>query len=334
MNPLPHIYFATSSGAWVTIDITPYIKPEDSGNVAGVILDWHNTYASGSYGVTFRKYGSSETQSQMLYQGHRFVWVGCDSSNRCEMYNGNATYVGVYLIGYYTTDEAVFFDTAIDKSISALLTWTDVDIGGDTGADTALAGIFRFLNTSGTTDYVAGLRKNGSTVTAAAYGTIAAGTGSSPQPCYCVCEVDANEICEHYIDNVAMDLQLVGYIKSNYIGIDFTSKTTTTTGSYVNVDTGAGAIIGATPDLNGAYFWMDASTLTTGYAWAIRRRGESTDKYPTQRSTEGILVGGIWSEINWEGYCQQKISNAALDLYLTGISKGSRSYPPRMQMRR
>jgi hypothetical protein len=77
---------------------------------------------------------------------HLWGHVGVDSSRIFEYYAGS-TSMKLWVVDYSTSD-AVFFDNAVDKSLSSSSAWTD--ISSDTGADTAIGAYFEMIKTAQT----------------------------------------------------------------------------------------------------------------------------------------------------------------------------------------
>lgn len=306
-TPVTITEITPGSTGWQTVDLTTYFG-SDAGNVAGVILEFENNNSGSSYANGARKYGSTDTHTLVqTNNSHSFVWCGVDSSDRIEINVGSTSLINVYLHAYYLNSEAVFLTNWTDKSISATATWTDIDISSDSGSDTATAAIFLMKNTSTTGRYYGGFRDNGSSVTTAAYGTL--NRTATPYGVYIVIGL-TSEVCEHIIENAAIDCYLVGYLKSGFTKDDYTDKSTATTGSYQDVDVSSGAPSGATS----AYFFIDSTSPLQSYSWAIREKGSSRDIY-----LSGVFIGGTaWTKIDANKLAEQKIINNAMDLYLTG----------------
>jgi len=133
---------------------------------------------------------------------HLWGHVGVDSSRIFEYYAGS-TLMKLWVVGYFTSD-AVFFDNAVDKSLSSTSAWTDIDISSDTGADTAIGAYFEMTKTAQTQGW--GFRKNGSTDNRPE-------DGSNQRHIWIAIGVDGSEICEGFIESTSTDFYLNGHQK-------------------------------------------------------------------------------------------------------------------------
>jgi hypothetical protein len=280
-----------TAGSWQDVDVSSYIA---SGST-GVILHVVNIKGDTVYQCGIRKNGSTDARiGQLRRVSHSWFSIGADGSRIFEAYVGHATYVQIWLVGYYDSS-AVFFDNAPDKSLGSTGAWTDVDISGDTGADTAIAAIFELKITSGSDTW--GFRKNGSTDAR----NIA--TGSNNLFAFAIVGVDGSEICEHIISSTNVDAFLVGYIKS---------------GATLNTNA---------PDLSlgGTAAYADLAALPAGGIggiievvssaaanYALRKNGSSEDIYRIHMHT--------WTAVECDGsqLIEGEISDTALDFFLTG----------------
>jgi len=126
-----------SAGAWIDIDVSSYVP----AGATGVVLHFVNTHASNYYYIGQRKNGSTDNRYGQLFSDcHTWSAIGIDANRVLEAYVGNTTSIDIYIVGYYTSD-AVFNTNAVDKSLSNTGAWYDIDISGDTGADTATGAI-------------------------------------------------------------------------------------------------------------------------------------------------------------------------------------------------
>ena len=128
--------------------------------------------------------------------------------------------------------------------------------------------------------------------------------------------VDANRIFEVYTANTAVKTYLVGYTGQ---GVTFftnaVSKATTTTGSYEDVDISFDT--GSETALAGIFIMKNTSTSV--YSYALNKKGSTDDFYydMNKGAAAAYIIGLNASEV-----AQQKIENAALDLYLQGYVTG------------
>ncbi|MEM2262079.1 MAG: hypothetical protein QXK24_06480, partial [Ignisphaera sp.] len=137
----PYDITPTTTGAWVTMDLSSYI-PEGS---SGILLYMHNTSTATVYKADARKYGSSDNHpsltygTQLLNGSYRPVVVGVSSDRKVDIYIANSA-VKVYLWGY-------FFFPVLTKSISDSGVGVDVvgvtasTIIGDSGSGVDVVGV-------------------------------------------------------------------------------------------------------------------------------------------------------------------------------------------------
>lgn len=186
--------------SWQDVDLSAYVP----STATGVILHFYNSNPSTYPRMGWRKNGSSDNRFNSV-TGHFGTAVGIDGSGICELKieddRGH-----VYLIGYLES-EAAFFVNSPDKSLVATSTWTDIDISGDTGEDTAIGAFFEAFVDSVGHNY--SLRKNGSTDDRTGLSLYRIGATTIG--------VDGSEICEGYIDHIDMDFFLNGYIKTKAV---------------------------------------------------------------------------------------------------------------------
>jgi hypothetical protein len=289
-----------STSAWVDVNVSANVP----AGATGVILQMLNTSGSSTYHYGVRNNGSTDgwmvgTQATALAGSTSLFMVGVDGSRIFECYIQN-TAVKTYLLGY-TTAGATFFTNAVDKSTTTTGSYVDIDISGDTGANTAIGAIFIIKNTSGTAKTF-NLRKNGSSDDR--YTSVMAGWATMA-----LIGVDGSELCEQKIFDTTMDAYLVGYITSGAVLFtNAVAKTTGTTGSYVDTDI-TGDI--AADDATGAILEFTASS---GYATAVRKNGASYDYYGYIQHGWGICA------IDNGDIFEQKIGNSNMDLYLVGYT--------------
>ncbi|HLA88485.1 MAG TPA: hypothetical protein VJL10_10710, partial [Anaerolineales bacterium] len=221
-----------STSAWTDVDVTAYVGA-DAGSVAGVMLQIVNVSSSTEFTWGVRKNGSTDTLTAVIEDGgHTFAAIGVDSGDIFECYVTSTTSIDIYLVGYILTSEGSFFTNAVDKSLTVADAWTDVDISGDTGADTAKVA-FLLVHQSGAGSLEWGLRQNGSTDNIRETATTTGWVDLRGA----MIGVDANEIFEGYIGVTSIDFYLVGYLTANVTTftnrIDYTGAVQL---SYIDVD--------------------------------------------------------------------------------------------------
>jgi len=129
--------------------------------------------------------------------------IGVDANRVFEAYV-EQTDMTLRLAGY-TTAGVRFFTNAKDKSLTALDTWTNIDISADTGADTAIGAIIQI---DGQWQQAYGVRMKGSTDNRI----------RDTRHSWAVIGVDRDEVFQGIITGLNTDFYLVGYITA---GADF-----------------------------------------------------------------------------------------------------------------
>lgn len=188
-----------------------------------------------------------------------------------------------------------------------LSAWTDVDVSAYVDAGNTAGIILEIVNPTGT-EYVWGIRKNGS---------------SDPRKkgledtghTWVAIGVDSNDIFEFYMANTAIDFYIVGYISSSE-GAFFTNavnKSLGSTGSWIDIDisgdTGGDTAVMA--------FWQIVNTsVGTTHNFGLRENG-STDDRKTGGLFQNDLRGAMMSvDVNeiLEGW----IASVQVDFFMTG----------------
>jgi len=298
-----------STGSWVDIDVSAHVL---AGHTRGVILEIVNSSPGTSYEWGVRKNGSSDTYLDDVYYGsHTYACIGVDSSCVFEARIEHAD-VEIYLVGYLTDREATFKTNAVLHTIGAATgAWTDVDISGDTGAETALFAFLLCWQNSGAMDW--GLRRNGSTDNRYAsmydgylYGAMVA--------------VDGSEIFEAYQTVAGLKLYLVGWLWDNVSAwANMKAYATGTTGAWVDTD-----LSGDIPAGNTGAFMAFEPLIHNVYAAGIRKDGDAYDNY-----LDIVELQSLWLEISAARVVEQKIENAWQDLWLSGYTgEADETYPP------
>jgi hypothetical protein len=185
--------------------------------------------------------------------------------------------------------------------------WTDVDVSayipsGATGV------ILQWSNPTAT-DYVYGVRNNGSTDDPTV-DQIAKGNSQG----WFMVGVDANRIFEAYVENTALKTYLLGYTMS---GVTFftnwVDKTPTTDGTWQDIDISSDS--GGDTAI-GAIFYV-LSQSGNGRSYGLRKNGSTDELYTQLRAETGNLgiIGVDSSEI-----CEAKIEDqtSTIKMYLVG----------------
>jgi hypothetical protein len=288
----------SAASTWEDVNVSAWVP----AGATGVIIQYVATASSEKYGV--RKNGSSDTWMSAENTAYSdtvgFLMTGVDSGRVLEVYEDD-TAIKTYLIGY-TMEGVTFFTNAVDKSLSTTGSYQDIDISGDTGAETAIGAILTVQNTTSSDVYA--VRKKGSTDDR--YDAIKNSRSTS-----CLIGVDANEICQMKIAATTMDAYLVGYVTSGAVfftnGVD---KSTGTTGSYVDVDISADL---GSDDANGAILQI-FSDGGSSIEFGVRKNGASYDYYGLTKNEWAFTA------IDANDIFEQKIGDTDKDLFLIGYT--------------
>jgi hypothetical protein len=193
--------------------------------------------------------------------------------------------------------------TVVEVSPGTASAWTDVDVSayvpsGATGV------ILHYVNTSSTTTYALGLRKNGSTdarTQGLYYGA----------HCWAAIGIDASRIFEAYIgDTTYIDIYLVGYTMS---GVTFFTnaydKSLTATAAWTDI-----SCVTEAPSAVGLIFEV-VGTSASVYAMGFRKNGSTDNRTANAyyHDTFGVIIGCDASQI-----CEGYIGNVAVDFFLVG----------------
>lgn len=104
--------------------------------------------SAGSVTIGVRKKGSKDTSTQLIAaNSHLMLFTGLNPHMLFQVYCSNWASVSFYPTVFFGS-EAVFFTNPIDKPISQTAIYEPCDISADTGADTAIMGIFRHNQSS------------------------------------------------------------------------------------------------------------------------------------------------------------------------------------------
>lgn len=275
---------------------------------SGVLVEFINTDTSNT-DLTFgiRKNGSTDDFKQDVHEeSHQWAIAGVDGSGIFEVYIESSV-LQVYLIGYFDTD-AVFFTNATDKtaSITSATTWEDIDISGDTGADTAVAAFFCIQ--CGPNDYVM-FRKNGSTDDYTGHITRRLG--------FDIVGVDGSEICEGWISvTPASQIKLLGYMTAGVTMHDNKISRTAdiTIGTYSDLTALPAGANG------GIYHVYDSGDDANDEHYDFRRNGTSRTSQWCTQVTYALGVGECDSNRVVEGIITYAATSATV--YETGYFTG------------
>lgn len=301
MNWITPVDVTPISSDWVDVNVTPYLP---GGLVAaGALIQVVSV--SGAHIMGWRCNGSTDArQSYVDGTVGGYCAVGVDGANKFEVYVDNATNTKVYLIGYFRTDQAVFFVNGVAKPLSSTGAWVDVTVNY-TGA---LAAIFEVCAVVST---VFGLRNNGST------DNLCKDIASHCCPGAFV-GLDASYLCEAYSSAGLNILYLLGYIKSDSIfHVNAVNMSLGSVGSYVDL---AALPAGAT----GVYMFTH---ITSGAGFrALRKNGTSRDVYTFTK-----YVGWDCAECDASYIVEGKIDGLTVDFYRYGYSAPAPTGQPTMR---
>ena len=280
-----------ATGAWTDIDLSSDVP---AGATGAIFRIKNNAGWSRDFGI--RNNGSTDDRYESIGKNaQEFAIIGLDAARICE---GKIATVDVdfFLVGY-TEKDVTFLTNGTDKSLGATGAWTNIDLSGDIAAG-SVAAIFEVINVGGSHSDV-GLRKNGSTDDR--HTDVFAG-----HHIFMVVGVDANRICEGYVQTVDVDFYLLGYLTLGQAETNAHDRSLGTTGSYVDIDESANAPVGAT----GVFGELSGSIFS---AYAVRKKGTSFDYYAVPPAHAPILVG-VDGDRKWQG----KIANVSTDFFTMG----------------
>jgi hypothetical protein len=294
LMPTPITPVALTVGSletWVTVDVSAHVP----SGTTGVMIRVRNDTGNGAIG--YRKTGSTDTFTTNSLAGRTgFICVGVDGSRRVDLYK-QYTNFSFDLIGHFGA-EAVFFTNAVSKGpYNSSSTWTDVDISGDTGGDTAVAAIVAI-------DYgqTRGARKNGSTdpprLTDESAGTLIVGC-------------DGSEVFEIQTEGNGVNQRVLGYLKSAVtMHTDAIDRSLGSTGVFTDLAAlPAGAVMGI------------YSVFGAGNA-ALRKNGASEDY-------SGNGLGDCHAIVECDGsrLVEGRIASTGTDFYELGYFTTAAALP-------
>jgi PKD repeat protein len=274
----PQNISVTADATWRDANVSAYCPAGTSGVMLRI---FNNVTGTNSIGV--RKNGSTDDIYYPIYTTYQtYLYVGVDANRILEIKQQSAN-TQVWIYGYFTDAEAVFFtnpQTDHNKSLTATGSYQDINISADTGADTAIGAIFQITNTDSSSRSF-GLRKNGS-------GDWYDGDSIIDNVCTqgIICGVDTSEICEGRINNTVVDFYLVGYIKSGS-GWFFPTQ------SFVYDQEQTASYVDATLPGNSTAAIVQIESSITGNTIGIRKNGDATDPYKLMESSSVIVQGDV-----------------------------------------
>jgi len=283
-----------SADAWTDVDLSAYLPAGATGAVFHVV----NTYASSQYAFGVRKNGSTDDRHGNLRAlSHAYAMSGVDANRVCEAYVGHTTQVDLYLIGY-TSDGFVFFDNAIDKSLTSYAAWTDIDCSAN--APNAVGLMFDVASAL-TRQF--GFRANGSTDDRH-YDMAASGHCCPTALIGC----DAGQVIEGYAETSAVDFFLLGYITADAsitLNTNATDLSLGATGAWTDLAALPGGATGAIVEVVSSGF----------YDYGLRANGSAEEIYGDTDVHNWVFV-----PCDENGIVEGKIENTGVDFFLVGYT--------------
>jgi hypothetical protein len=283
----------SSYDVWVDIDLSSDV-PEGA---TGAIFRVYNSH-TGRLRYALRKNGSTDSRYYYLEAGsQQYALIGLDANRKCEGMADFST-IDFFLVGY-TEADATFFTNGVNKSLSPLSTWTDMDLSGNLPAG-SVAAIFEAVNTAPAWTREFGLRKNGSTDNR--HPVIPGGSRA-----FMVVGVDGNRKCEGYISAGELDFHLIGYLTMGQAETNAHDRSLGSTGSYIDIDESGDAPSAAT----GVFGEIIAPDIYKSFG--ARKNGTSFNYY-SKVIRHDFLTAGLDASKKWEG----KISVTSVDFFTMG----------------
>jgi hypothetical protein len=198
--PTPIQLTPVSGGVWETHDLSAHIPAGAAG--AHMVLAGDGSFDYTNCGI--RPVGST---NGLLWQRagvkhHYFVALNANREVQTYVSSGGRAWI----VGYFSTDEAVFFTDAVSVAATAVDTWETKNINGSTGADPVLAVMGYNRGTGNTSPTNLGFRCTGETYTP--IGT--SGSATFIIPC------DGSKQFDIYTANTAHTFMITGYIKTGF----------------------------------------------------------------------------------------------------------------------
>lgn len=182
---------------WTDMDASALIPV----GATGVILHAVNNALSGK-DIGLKKKGSTDDRhADMESSSHWWTMVGVDGDRLFEAYVEEASTMDIYVVGY-TMAGVTFKTNADDMSIGTTKDWIEID--ASTEAPNATGLIFELSSSSGGYREF-GFKKNGSSDDRH--------FDTYKHHSFCaVIGCDASQLCEGYVEDLAVDFYLIGYI--------------------------------------------------------------------------------------------------------------------------
>lgn len=192
--------------------------------------------------------------------------------------------------------------TPLDKSLSATDSWVDIDLSSDVPA-TATGAIFQIDN-SEVDSYEWGFRKKGSTDNR--HRDLEGKSHS-----FAIIGVDANRVCQGYIEHACIDFYLVGYTESDAaLRTNAADKCLGITGSWQDIDLSSELPSGAVA----AIFEVENASITDR-EYGLRKKGATADRHNDLKgNNHTFFVVGVDGTRKCQGY----IEHVSIGFYLVG----------------
>ncbi|GAH46488.1 unnamed protein product, partial [marine sediment metagenome] len=275
---------------WTTVAATDHGVPSGA---SGVILHFQNKGAAGDT-MGARMKGSNDVRtSEPFPLAHFMVMTGLGIGgdlDKFELYVGDHTEQIFELIGY-TTGGVTFFADAKDKSTTTLNEFVSVDMSAT--CPNAIGIIIEYISTG---YQKLALRKNGSEDDRLFY---------AYKHGWAIVGCDGSQIFQQEIDNIAMDIFVVGYITDGATFLtNATDISTATTGEWVDLTTlPEGAVIA----------FVEITCIGDATSYGLRKDGSAEDIYgPASCGHCWLIVEAL------ERVIEGKIHDETVDFFLVG----------------
>lgn len=293
-----------SAGSWIDCDLDSYIAglPDDVVGVQLTILNLRTV--SYDYTISVRKDGGSDDRYLGLYRNTQtVVSIGVSAAHVFEVKIADATYIDVFISGYYTGSDIVFFTNGVNKSTGTTGSFQDVDCTAIV-SETAVGVFGQVVNNDTSYARAISLRKDGSSDDR--YVSVQTSYG-----CYgFLIGLSDNMVFEQKIIDTDVDVYVTGYVE------DTAAVFNTNASDYSLSEATAFYDLSALPEGAGAgIFEINASAP---YAYSIRNTDFSVDTYKNVYQKSFVVV---------EGSVEGKIANVAVDFWLVGYFLADASTP-------
>lgn len=252
--PTPVDITPADDGTYKDIDVTA-----DVSNASGVLIRIRKVSASANDFFVRKKGSTDDLTFQSGIGKHQYIAVGIDVDDvlQIKLQSSGAVWE-VDLIGYYNSDDFVFFDEVKTLAPTAGV-WSDFDISSHTGADTAIAAICWTQNNSSLVRGM-GFREKGSTDNFINPAGSNSFNGTPTVGC------DGSEVFQVYRATTSVgDMYCIGYAKSGV---------TMNTNAVDNSISTAAAWTDLPDDLkNGAFLELFSPNLDE--LWGVRPDGDT-----------------------------------------------------------